>query len=284
MAAMIIMAMPLAIGNAVRLPLQIPPGTRRTRVLRAPREYIAGPFDDQAVVVADGVLIGSAADMTAENGTQYWYRAYHLIGNDWIETPMVTATCQATYQDNSFDVLEFIRDRLDKGLRVEAARGVVRHQSGNPVKVMTSAPVFEDKAFPLVTVHLTSDKDGERFIGEAIDGDLRTGDEYNADYIEQDGWLADIELTIIVWSLNGDERSILRRAVRRLIVGNLGLLESQGAVVPSLQASDNEDFETYSAPVYQTTFTLRCQAPVAVGGVVNAIDDVTVTVIEELHP
>jgi hypothetical protein len=44
-----------------------------------------------------------------------------------------------------------------------------------------------------------------------------------------------------------------------------------------VQQTNTEDFESYSAPVYQSVSTLTCVAPSAAGGMVSAINEIDVT-------
>jgi len=73
--------------------------------------------------------------------------------------------------------------------------------------------------FPLVTIHLESEDPSIHAIGQDISGDYYDG--VGQSWEESDGWLAEVRLTIIGWSLNSDERIELRKALRRIILANM---------------------------------------------------------------
>ena len=83
--------------------------------------------------------------------------------------------------------------------------------------------------------------------------------------------MADVGLTIVGWSLNGDERAELRRAIRRIIIGNLPVFSDRGMEQVSIKQQDVDAISgEYSAPLYQVMTTFTCKAPVRVGSRVGA--------------
>ena len=82
----------------------------------------------------------------------------------------------------------------------------------------------------------------------------------------------------MVWSLNVDERRLLRRLVKAALMANLPVFDDAGMVQIDLSFSDQEDFTSYPAPVYQAVGTLTCLAPSLIGDTVAPVTDVTVTV------
>jgi len=130
------------------------------------------------------------------------------------------------------------------------------------IQVLTAPPLFEDTIWPVVTVHLQSDSSAERAIGEDFGSSINDAG-LTVDY---EGWLSKYQLLIVVWCLNPDERNILRRAVKNLLIANLPIFDRAGMVQIDVTQSDTEDFQSFSAPVYQTMTTLSCIAPSIVGG------------------
>ena len=257
---------PLPIGNAVRIGWEVPDGALKTRLLRKTAATFTGPTD--GTVVYEGPL-SSAVDTGVLNGTTYWYAAYFWDGVVWEGSTPADAIPAATYVDDSLDALSVVRDRLAAGLKVEVSRGDLRHETG-AVPVLTAPPVFQDTRWPVVTVHMQSETDGERFLGETFAVDVHNAPVWD----EREGWLARVTLQVIGWSLNPDERIALRKAIRRVIVGNLSVFDASGMDQIGVQMSDAEDFESYGAPVYQAMCTITCLAPVSVGGSVAQIEDV----------
>ena len=105
------------------------------------------------------------------------------------------------------------------------------------------------------------------------------GDEFDAvefGWEETDGWLADVNLQIIGWCLNADERSALRKSLRRIILGILGVFAADGLELVTLEQSDVDSLNgEYGVPgMFQTVNTFTCLAPVRVGGNVDAISSV----------
>ena len=74
-------------------------------------------------------------------------------------------------------------------------------------------------------------------------------------------------LTITGWSLNPDERIELRKAIRRIVVGNLDVLADKGVILPNLTLSDADavNGEFGDTPLYLVAGEFTCTAPVRVG-------------------
>lgn len=68
-------------------------------------------------------------------------------------------------------------------------------------------------------------------------------------------------MQIIGWSLNPDDRKRLREAIQRVLMLNLPILDAAGFTLPELSESEQADFQSWNAPMYQTVFTLSCQHP-----------------------
>lgn len=268
------MTQALAIGNAIRLFITPPIGAVRWRVLRKTSNTFSGEADATAVLVADGdpnVILDTAGLV---NGTLYYYQDYYYDGTAWTAGTGVSVTPAASYGTGAQDVLSVVRDRLDLGLQVEIARGSLSPASGR-IAVLTAPPVFEDTRWPVVSVHLESDAAQDRALGEEIYPDVSL----DGGLVESfEGWLARVQLLIVGWCLNADERIALRQTIKRVLLGNLQVFDAAGFVQIDLAQNDTEDFTSYNAPVYQVLSHFSCLAPEYVSDETPSITDITVSV------
>lgn len=124
-----------------------------------------------------------------------------------------------------------------------------------------------------MSVHLDSDGPAERGAGEDFPDEV-----IEDGWLEDEGWIARHELTVIGWTLNADERIEVRQALKRLIVGNLPVFEAAGLLQIEFSQQDDEDFATYSAPVYLARGRFSCLAPYGVSTQIDPIVDVEVIV------
>ena len=277
---MICYAFPQSAGNAVRLGLRPVTGASKARLLRKTANTWAGEDDADALVVADVPADArelSVLDMRdLENGTAYFYKAFYLVGAAWVASAAVSVTPVCTFEMAGPDVLALLRERMSDGLASLVARGVLAPKEGY-IPVLTAPPVADETPYPVVTLHLDLEASGERVIGEDL------GSEFDADADEWDettGWLARVKVDFVVWSLNGDERAQMRRAVRGVLQANLGILETAGCTQIDLEMRHVDDMDTYSAPVFEVVGSLSCLALAAVGLKVSSIRDVAVQLIE----
>ncbi|WP_441280570.1 hypothetical protein [Tardiphaga sp. 862_B3_N1_1] len=261
----------------MRLILEPPAGAVLWRILRKASDSFAGHDDASAAVIYEGNETTLVDAHYLQNDAMAFYRPFYSAddGATWSAAATVNATPRATYHDYSTDVMDFLRDRLEAGLKVEVERGVIAADHGY-VQVFSAPPLQETAHFPVVTLHLESEKPAERAIGEYIGGD--EFDISAGDWEDSDGWLADVRLQVIGWSLNADERKELRKAIRRVIVGNLSVLNAHGIEQIELEQSDVDAMNgEYGVPqMFQTVGVFTCLAAVNVGGKVNAIKDVEV--------
>lgn len=268
------MVLPIPVGDALRVFWSVPAGTQKTRVLRKGSATFTGPDDSDALVVFEGEG-GSVVDIAIANGQTAYYLDYHFNGATWAAGGAPMSGMPATsYGDQSVDVLSIVRERLAAGLLYEVEAGRLVHREG-VIPVLTAPPAFEDTTFPLVTVHLQSETPTDRYLGEQLYTDMQ---EDGGNWAEAEGWMAQSSIQIIGWELNADARVDLRKAIRRIIVGNLAVFDSLGIVNVDLQFSDAEDLQSYNAPVYQVMGTLNCKAPVLVTAEADDITDVTLSV------
>lgn len=268
------MIVPLAVGNALRVFLEPPAGALNWRVLRKTADTFVDQNDPNALLVYAGDDRSVLDTQFLQNGTLYYYRAYSWDGTAWTAGATVTATPNATYQDACTDVLSILRDRIALGMQVEIQRGTFTPQHG-VIKVLVSTPIFEDTRWPIVSVHLLSETPVERALGEDLATDVYDG----AQWTESEGWMADVQVAVIAWCLNPDERIELRKALRRIVIANLPVFDSHGIVKPTFNIQDVDAVSgEYPAPVFQAAGTFSCVAPMVVGDQVDPITDVQVTV------
>lgn len=247
----------LAAGNAVQVFLDIPKDATRCRVLRKRADTIAAADDPGSNVVFDG-LDGQFIDTTAlVNGTEYFYRPFYLVDGAWVPAPSRAITPAAEFADLSPDALELVQERLQLGFQVFVARGVLDHH----VPVLLATPDYEGCSFPFVSVHMAATGPADRFLGEMI---APGGIGMDGMFESTEGWLARHQILVIVWSKNGDERNVMRKALNAIVTLNLPVLEAKGLSLIDPQYGDVDDMNTYPAPIYQTTCTLTCTAPAAV--------------------
>lgn len=273
---MISMVQPLAAGNAIRLFLTPPAGAVNWRVLKKPTDSFTTYDDPSAVLVFEGDDTVIVDAELLQNGATVCYRPFYFDGTVWTAGATALGTPAASYEENTTDVLSFMRDRIEAGLVVEVQRGNVLPDAGF-IQVYTAPPSLErDLRFPLVTIHLESETSAERGLGEDI-----SGDEFDLEgfaWSESEGWLAQVQLTIVAWSLNSDERIELRKCIRRIIIANMPVLATRGIIQVNLTQQDVDAVNgEFGAPVYQVMSSFSCLAPVRVSDQVGAIRVVTST-------
>jgi hypothetical protein len=252
---------PLAVGNALRVFVDSPAQTLYWRLLRKTADTFTGPTDVGAQLVAQSTDTSVLDTESLVNGTTYWYRAYYWNGTAWLTSASVSAIPNATYADASTDVVDVLVKRLAAGLAVEVTRGVLSHKQG-AIPVLSAPPIVDQVKWPLISVHLQSEQPQDRSLGEAGIGEAL--DPTTGEFLGEEGWLAGVQCTIIAWSLNPDERVLLRKCLRRLIVANLPVFEANGMVRVDFSMADMEDLEANNAPLYQVMCTFSCEAPVRV--------------------
>ena len=275
---MITTVQPLYAGNAVRLFVAPPAGSLAWKVLRKTTAAFSG-HDDATAYLAyrgnDAVFIDAAG---FGNDAEYFWAVYYTVDNlAWTAGNVHAGTPSAIYQDHTTDVMSFLQQRLEAGLKVECERGNFQAELGY-IQVYTAPPALEQGLrFPLVTLHLENEDSADRGLGENISGDAF--DAIGFEFEESEGWLASVRLMIIGWSLNSDERIELRKAIRRLVAANLPVFDSFGWITPNLSQQDVDAISgEYSSPIYQVMNTFTCLAPVRVGGIDGSavpISDVT---------
>jgi hypothetical protein len=253
---------PLSAGNALRVFISPPVGAKLWRLLRNSDGIFSGYGDPGASVIHDGTDLVVTDINSLLNGQAYYYGLFWFDGLVWAADGINHATPNPTMQQHGTDVLSVVRDRLDAGLLVLVSRGELHHKQGH-IQVLTAPPLFEDTIWPVVTVHMQSDSSADHAAGGIMGID---GIDSNGLAIEYTGWLSRYQLLIVSWCLNPDERNLLRRAVKNLLIANLPIFDASDMDQIDVTQTDTEDFQSFGAPVYQTMTTLTCLAPSLVGG------------------
>lgn len=282
---MITMLQPLPVGNAIRVFLNPPASAVYWRVLKKATDTFSGVGDSDALVVFNGDDKSILDTSSVVNDAAVFYKVYYFINGLWVSGNSVMVTAAAVYDDLAPDVLSFVRDRLELGLKVEVSRGALNNELGY-VQVYTAPPALtQGLRFPLVSVHLEDESPAERSIG---DGYADEWDVVDGVWHETDGWLVSVKLSIVGWSLNPDERIELRKAIRRILIGNLPVFDDKGFIKIEFSAQDVDALGgEYDADIYQSVFNFSCVAPVRVGrdfGDGELISDIDITVNADITP
>jgi hypothetical protein len=259
---MIRMIEPYACGSAVGILLEPAANTQRWRLLRKESDSFSGEADAGAVLVAEDTdtgILPAVADTGVLDGRTYYYALYEHDGSAWGDPDIRAGEPGYALSDQSADVYTLIRDGLRRGFASEVAAGTLHaNRESGRIDVLNAPPQWERTRWPVVTLHLSQDASGERAIGEAIAGGPEPDD---GAWQEAEGWLSRWNMKIMVWSLNPDERIVLRQAVKRLVIGLLPLLDAQGVVTPELTMEDVDQVSEFPAPVYGAVGSFTCLAP-----------------------
>jgi len=262
MAVMISNILPAAVGNAIKIFLAPPASAVGWILLRNLSGAFAAQNDPSAATIFSGNGETYILDVFAlVNGTRYYYGVFYFDGAAWTAGNVVSATPNVSYSDQSVDVLGIVRDRLDVGLQNEIALGTLTPACG-VIAVLNAPPVFEETNWPVITVHVASDGSGERAGGDLIFPDAF--DPVAGLWNESQGWLARVQLTVVGWSKNPDERIALRKALRKIVIGNLEVFDRVGMIAIDFSQSDVDELSAYPAPVYQSMCSFSCEAPAGV--------------------
>jgi len=263
---MITKLIPLISGNAVSLELSPPVAALYWRILRNTSGVFANENAQTIVYQGEGTELVDYDDL--ENGTPYFYKVFYWNGTAWISSQAAQAVTPALlFTDTSVDPQELVRARLDSGLNALIAAGKLTHPR-NHITVLNASPQIEDTAFPVVTVHLQSDNPDNRFISDFTD---------NA--IDSIGWYSAVDLEVVAWCINGDERHDLRAAIKSVLIANLELFNASGLLQISTKFSDSEDFESYQCPIYRTHVSFSCLSDSSIHDDTDyaLLDSITVT-------
>ena len=276
---MIVYTQSLPIGDAVRVIVRPPEGADAVRVLRKAGPVFAGADDPDAARVYEGgpFIEGFVDHRGLVNGSAVRYQAFARVAGVWAASGgAATATPAAAASLDGADPVALLRDRLEAGLQVEVAAGRLRHRDGYIPCLTAPPPMDPEPAFPLVTVQLVSDTPFARGIGEDLaDDEAGTGPDGAWDV--SDGWLS--RVSVDVWGHvvnNPDARGALRRAIGKVLIGNLALFASEGLDQFDFTLSDHEELEQYNAPIYQTRAACAFNTPWRVRSIEPAVAGVSV--------
>lgn len=265
---------PHSAGTALRFTYALPVTGKAYIILRKLANDFTGETDPAATVVKVGMgQSESFLDFQfLINGTLYYYKPYWTAdGITWTGETVRSATPAATYVPESPDALTFLRERIDSAMQVALARGELNHPNG-AIQVLTASPTEESTTFPVVTLHLTQESSDVRGLGDGVGIDFQPTE---TSWRETKGWLSRVQIAVVGWSLNPDEREALRRALRDAVIANLDLFDAAGLLTVDFSQQNVEDFQSYNAPIYQTIGQFSCLAPSIVGsdyGVVRAVE------------
>lgn len=274
---------PLYAGNALQITLVPPAGAKAWRLLRKGADDFSGQADPDALVVLDGTdRVVVDAEPGLINQTPAFYRAYYWSGSAWTASATAQGTPLAGYGDASADAPSLVRSRLEAGLAVEVARQVFTPSAGY-IRVLSAPPVADQVELPVVTVHVEQQKPGARGVGEEAGTDAF--DSVGGQWEEREGWLEDVQLELLAWCTNPDERSAMRQAMRRILVSNLAVFEAYGLAQIEFSLRDVDLLEgQFATPIYQVVCSFTCMAPVIVTNKANPIADVSMSASGEVAP
>ncbi|EAO3412079.1 hypothetical protein F7430_22345 [Salmonella enterica] len=257
---MITISLPEPSGNAVRLLLAPPADARHWRILRNVKDDFT-----TAVQVYSGTDEMFVDTVGLVNEVTVFYRVEYTHADGSVtQSPSSWATPRATYEDYTTDVMELLRDRIEAGLAEEVKRGTLHNDLGY-IQVLTAPPSLQNNlSLPLVTLILDAETPTERFISDDVDEDDFIED--SSEWVEQAGWLANVDISITGWSLNPTERIELRKALRRVLIANFNVFAARGIVLPQFNLSDSDAVSgEFDAPLYLVNGSFSCTAPVRVG-------------------
>lgn len=264
---------PMSCGNAVRMILTPTVGVTQWRVLRNETGVFANASDPAAFIVSDGSERTITDFRLLVNGVVYFYAIYELVAGVWGAPAIRSATPLARFEDMSVDPQEVVRERLELALQSLIQRGkIVLTKPSIPVM---SIPFYSQGSdLPVVTVLYGSGSAVLHAIGDGIGSDMTDGESFTS----FKGWHDSVTLEVSAWSLNAQERNVLRRALEAAIAVNLEVFIDAGLMMPEVQSiQDSEDTQAMNAPVYQTVIRFGCQVAVSV----TEVDGVIKTVISD---
>jgi len=261
---MISIAQSLPSGAAVLLSITAP--QCEWVVLRREDASFSGFPDLNAVVVGSGQTLDTLPIEVIDyqgliNGQTYWYQLYTLQSNSWVAVAGPLSAIPAYQAQTQFEIIEpveLVRERLEVGLAGEVALGNLNHPLG-AVPVLRSPPIVDHVVFPCITVLLETRAPDVRGIGEMVLPDQFLSDEDAWEHYQ--GWLDRSVIQITAWSLNAEERALLRRAIQSILIVNFPVFADAGLTLIDFPTSDNFDPQSFGVPIYQAVFQFSCQHP-----------------------
>ena len=258
-------AQPLPSGNAAQIILNPAPGEVSWRVLRKVGDPLttafSGPTDPAGLQVYDGNSRYINDFLGMVNGQPHCYAIFPRNAAGAYVAPIAYAavTPSQDFSDTSVDVQELVRVRIEAVLAAMTNSGAL--VLSTPSIPVLSIPFYNQTTpLPVVTVLLGSDGSDTRSLGDA----LGAGEFDGVGWTGSDGWLSKVGIDICAWSLNGEERNELRKAIKAAVIASLGFFDDAGMVQVDLQLRDEEDFQSMNAPIFKTVGSFTCQAPSSV--------------------
>lgn len=250
-------------GNAAAILVSPDDGATAWALLRRLDDGFTDVEDAEAITVETGVTDDQVLDVgDLVNGTTYFYQHFCLVDGVWRVSGDPRGVIPA-YRDqplfHSPDVAATVRQRLDLGLRAELALHRLSHPSG-AIPVLRAPPQIETTKPPVVAVMLERRAAEVRGIGELILPDKFEDELWTC----HEGWLDRSTVQIVAWALNPDDRNRLRDAIQRVLMLNLPVWDAFGFTQVDTPESEDFDFESYNAPLYQSVFSFTCLHPAVV--------------------
>ncbi|HWY23761.1 MAG TPA: hypothetical protein VNX47_02515 [Nevskia sp.] len=255
-------------GNAVLLYLAPAKGIQFRRVLRRPDANFAGATDPAATIIFQGSgnrdYDDGIPDITAANGSQYFYKDYGWNGTEYLDDGAAPVPCTpaSIYTPLGVDVRLLLKQRLVAGFADEITRGLLQikpPQGGAAaVAVQLAPPAYQNTAWPVASIGVANDAPGPRGIGESLEAESIGGTE--------ESMLESYSLQIDVWSQNADERRSLSLSLRRIIQANLPVFAAFGIQQVEWRLQDVNLLERspYPADLYLVNCMLNFVAPAGV--------------------
>lgn len=249
-------------GNATRIIVEPTAGESRWRIMRKETNDFSGASDPAAFLVHDGVERFLTDARLLVNGVTYFYAIYGRLStvDAWAAPVIRSIVPSATFDDVSVDVQELVRERLDLTLNNMIARGSLKLTK--PALSVMSIPFHvQGGEFPVVSVLFAGSSPVVRSLGNSIGSDVFV----DGAIAEMQGYLSSVTVEVLAWSLNAQERNLLRKGMEAAVAANLSIFDDLGLQMFEVQSvQDSEDMQSMNVPVYQTTMRLGCTAAVAV--------------------
>lgn len=247
-------------GQAIKILLE--PTELKTRLIKNE----TGVFTDEnsGILLGEWTDSGAYLDDAVVDGQTYYYATYSFDGHKWAPENGRSIVSQATFRPVYNDPVSCVYNRLVAGFKVE--RDQSRIHCADPIDVLIAPATNETSVFPIVTLRCVSDSVDRFAIGASI----------IVDETEALEWWGKMELRIEAISTNSVQRQELRRALRNIIQGNLGIFENYGYVALEFSQTDAEDTKT-GKRTYSTVAKLNFDYVIGVEKDQDIINEITIS-------
>jgi len=257
-------------GNAVKLTISPSDKATSIRVLRKTVDSFSDENDPAATVVLNELATACIDTDQLVNGTNYYYLDFELISGSWVAGKSVLVVPASAYIDESVDIVSMLLDRIQLGVDEEILAERIK-PSSKTIKVVNSPPLFDNVSWPIVGIHLDSESPHTRSIGENYDFDTEISNGVD----ERRGFYSESNVSIVAWSANPDQRILMRNIIRRILIANSEVFSMRfGVSLPEATFRDDEDFQSWSIPVYMSHCSFRCIAQSGVKSTTGKVADV----------